>query len=343
MPAKSKSAAKKPAVNNKAPAKRPAESAKASTPKKGASNAKSLAGGKSASKPAKPVKPAAKAVAHEPKKVAAKPATKAPADAKKPAAKAAPAPTPAAKKAPDKSVPAPAAKAAVVKVTPAKKEVAKVEPAPLRGAATGKTAGKAPGAMTATPPPVKIPTPRRLNPVDEGITLDVPKKPVLPLAFLKKQKQRLIELRDAYLNSAEGVANDTLRAGSEGGESAFGMHQADAGSDAYDRDFALSLLAKEQDAIYEINEALKRIDLNTYGLCEMSGSLIPEERLEALPFTRFTVACQERIEREQMGGRWNRPVRSLFGLDESAEDGDDEKDEDDTSSSNNESLDFSKE
>lgn len=358
MPAKSKPAAKKPAVNNKAPAKRPAESAKTAKPKKGASNAKSLAGGKSASKPAakpaKPVKPAAKAAAPAPKKAAAKPAAKAasPAPAKKPAAKAAPAPAPAAKKASGKNdkpasapAPAPTAKAAVVKVTPAKKEAAKVEPAPLRGAATGKTAGKASIAATVTPapPPVKIPTPRRLNAVDEGITLDVPKKPVLPLAFLKKQRQRLIELRDAYLNSAEGVANDTLRAGSEGGESAFGMHQADAGSDAYDRDFALSLLAKEQDAIYEINEALKRIDLNTYGLCEMSGNLIPEERLEALPFTRFTVSCQERIEREQMGGRWNRPVRSLFGLDESAEDAEDEKDEDDTSSSSNESLDFSKE
>jgi RNA polymerase-binding transcription factor DksA len=125
------------------------------------------------------------------------------------------------------------------------------------------------------------------------------------------------------------------------------MHQADAGSDAYDRDFALSLLAKEQDAIYEINEALKRIDSGTYGICEMSGDKISEERLEALPFTRFTVVCQERIEREQRGGRWNRPVRSLFGLDESAEDADDDKDEDDTvpqaNTNSNESLDFSKE
>jgi RNA polymerase-binding transcription factor DksA len=125
------------------------------------------------------------------------------------------------------------------------------------------------------------------------------------------------------------------------------MHQADAGSDAYDRDFALSLLAKEQDAIYEINEALNRIDKGTYGICEMSGDTIPEERLEALPFTRFTVACQARIERDQRGGRWTRPVRSLFGLDESAEDADDSDEDDTTTTSsgggNNESLDFGKE
>ena len=81
----------------------------------------------------------------------------------------------------------------------------------------------------------------------------------------------------------------------------------------------------------------------------MSGALIPEERLEALPFTRFTVGSQAKIESEQRGGRWTRPVRSLFGLDESADDDDDDDDEDDTAASGkskqsaNESLDFSKE
>src|SRR6266436_5872450 len=74
--------------------------------------------------------------------------------------------------------------------------------------------------------------------------------------------------------------------------SAFGMHQADAGSDAYDRDFALSLLSQEQDALYEIDQALKRIELGTYGKCEMSGKPIPHARLEAIPFARFTVECQ---------------------------------------------------
>lgn len=174
-----------------------------------------------------------------------------------------------------------------------------------------------------------------------------PKKSVVSAAFLKRMRQRLVELRDAYLNSAEGVTAESLRGGEGGDSSAFGMHQADAGSDAYDRDFALSLLAKEQDAIYEINEALKRIDAGMYGICEMSGDTISEERLEALPFTRFTVVCQERLEREQRSGRWNRPVRSLFGLDESGDDADDDRDEEESSttsnSNSNESLDFSKE
>src|SRR5256714_7645609 len=71
--------------------------------------------------------------------------------------------------------------------------------------------------------------------------------------FVRKQKDKLLQLRDAMVDSMAGVAQDTLRSRAEGSEaSAFGMHQADAGSDAYDRDFALSLLSQEQDALYEI-------------------------------------------------------------------------------------------
>src|SRR3954451_10662702 len=78
--------------------------------------------------------------------------------------------------------------------------------------------------------------------------------------FVKQQKEKLLQLRDAMVDSMAGVAQDTLRSRAEGSEaSAFGMHQADAGSDAYDRDFALSLLSQEQDALYEIDQALKRI------------------------------------------------------------------------------------
>ncbi|MEN3939942.1 TraR/DksA C4-type zinc finger protein [Prosthecobacter sp. SYSU 5D2] len=328
-------------------------------------------------------KPAPKAPAKAAKKAPVKPtskkvvkgvksAPKPPAQPVKKAAKPAPKKSPPVKKAPAKTASKPAAKTAATKTAPAKKEAVKKAPAkkeaPVKAEAPAKKAvvakpvtakkaapapkpekAAAPVKSKAAPPAPKITNVRRTGRAeDEGITMESPpKKPVLPAAFLKKQRQRLAELRDAYLNSAEGVTKENLR-GNEGGDSsAFGMHQADAGSDAYDRDFALSLLAKEQDAIYEINEALKRIDVGMYGICEMSGETISEERLEALPFTRFTVVCQERLEREQRGGRWNRPVRSLFGLDEAADDADDDRDEEETTTSSsgnsNESLDFSKE
>ncbi len=148
--------------------------------------------------------------------------------------------------------------------------------------------------------------------------------------WLKKQKQKLIELRDSLVDALDGVSRETM-AGSEA--SAFGMHQADAGSDAYDRDFALSMLSKEQDALYEIEEALKRFDNGTYGTCEMSQKKIPQLRLEAIPFARYTVECQAQLEKENRGGYGRRPpVRSLFGL---GGDDDDDDDDDDTGGNSN--------
>src|SRR5256712_13174465 len=135
--------------------------------------------------------------------------------------------------------------------------------------------------------------------------------------FTRKQKEKLLNLRDAMVDSMAGVAQDTLRSRAEGSEaSAFGMHQADAGSDAYDRDFALSLLSQEQDALYEIDQALKRIEVGTYGKCEMSGKPIPHARLEAIPFARFTVECQSQLEKQSKATRMRPSVTSLFGLTE---------------------------
>jgi len=145
--------------------------------------------------------------------------------------------------------------------------------------------------------------------------------------FVKQQKDKLLQLRDAMVDSMAGVAQDTLRSRAEGSEaSAFGMHQADAGSDAYDRDFALSLLSQEQDALYEIDQALKRIELGSYGVCEMSGKQIPRARLEAIPFARFTVECQSQLEKQNKASRVRQSVTSLFGLTED-EGGDAEEEE----------------
>jgi RNA polymerase-binding transcription factor DksA len=324
---------------------------------------------------AKSKKPAAK-------KPAAKPAKKAPAKAvmskSKPPPKK-PAPKKAAPKKPSsKPVKKVAPKKAPVKKAPVKKPaaVAKKPAAPVKKSATlaKKVAAPAPAPVKAAAKPAGEPaapakgktplaplvpkgrtttstsgTPRaRPNEPDEGITIELAKGPVKMTPFLKKQTQRLIELRDAYLNSIEGVANETIRKNENGTAAAFGMHQADAGSDAYDRDFALSLLGKEQDALYEINEAIKRIETGTYGVCEGTGAKIPEERLEAMPFARFSVAHQEKLERSQQHGRWSRPVHSLFGLDNADDDNADDKDEDEAPASSNnnnsgESLDFSKE
>lgn len=73
---------------------------------------------------------------------------------------------------------------------------------------------------------------------------------------------------------------------------------ADAGTDNFDRDLALGMLSNEQDALYQIEQALDRIRNGTYGICEVTGKSIEPDRLEAVPWTRFSKAAGERVERE---------------------------------------------
>lgn len=114
--------------------------------------------------------------------------------------------------------------------------------------------------------------------------------------FPQSQRGNLLRLREEMVESMAGVAQDSRSSPIEA--SALGTHQADAGSDVYDRDFTLGLLAHEQNALYEIDQALQRIELGTYGICEMSGQPIPRSRLEAVPFARCTVTCQSRLEKK---------------------------------------------
>jgi RNA polymerase-binding transcription factor DksA len=103
----------------------------------------------------------------------------------------------------------------------------------------------------------------------------------------------LLDLRERLLGQMSGLAKESAEE-----ISGYSLHMADSGTDNFDRDFALSLLSSDQDAIYEIEEALKRIQRGTYGLCELSGKPIPKARLEAIPWTRFTVESQSQLEKE---------------------------------------------
>ncbi|MDD5261112.1 MAG: TraR/DksA C4-type zinc finger protein [Methylacidiphilales bacterium] len=157
------------------------------------------------------------------------------------------------------------------------------------------------------PFPIKGPKPQNLERSAAISKEEAKRNRALSPKFLEQQKKKLLDLRDHILDQMQGVAQDNLRSRPEGNEaSAFGMHQADAGSDAYEKDFALSLLSQEQDALYEIEQSLKRIDSGLYGICEMSGKPIPMNRMEAIPFARYTVECQAQMEKEQKGkNRWD--------------------------------------
>lgn len=201
-----------------------------------------------------------------------------------------------------KKVAAKAAKKTAAKKTATKKSVVK-KTAAKKTVAKKTAAKKVAEAVTET---VKTPAKRATKKVakakveeEELPEVVVKRRFVKPAKaaklndFQKRQKQKLLDLRDQITDSMHGIQNDTIKGGAEGADtSGSGMHQGDAGSDAYDRDFALGMLSKEANALGEIEEALQRLELGTYGICEESGEQIPEPRLDAMPFARLTVACQ---------------------------------------------------
>jgi RNA polymerase-binding transcription factor DksA len=124
----------------------------------------------------------------------------------------------------------------------------------------------------------------------------------------QKYYAHLMELREQLLHQMNGLAKESAQE-----MAGYSLHMADSGTDNFDRDFALSLLSSDQDAVYEIEEALKRIEKKTYGVCELTGKNIPRARLEAIPWTRFTVDAQAQLEKE--GALKSRRIGALGTVD----------------------------
>jgi DnaK suppressor protein len=126
--------------------------------------------------------------------------------------------------------------------------------------------------------------------VDES---EVPEK-------FRRYYRLLLDLRTHVLTQLGEHTEETLLKSSKddsGDLSGYGQHMADAGTDTFDRDFALSLVSSEQEALSEIEAAIKRVHDGTYGICEATQKPIAKERLLAVPFTRYSTEAKKEVER----------------------------------------------
>jgi RNA polymerase-binding transcription factor DksA len=129
----------------------------------------------------------------------------------------------------------------------------------------------------------------------------------------KRFYKLLIDMRKHLTEGIERHSEETLKRSTKddaGDLSAYGQHMADAGTDTFDRDFALSLVSSEQEALSEIEAAIKRVRDGTYGICEITAKPISKERLLAVPFTRYSAEAQKQIERNR---HHSRTEAGLFG------------------------------
>jgi RNA polymerase-binding transcription factor DksA len=147
--------------------------------------------------------------------------------------------------------------------------------------------------------------PRKGKPVEPS-EKEVPEK-------FKRYYKLLLDLRTHLTEGIERHSEETLKRSAKddaGDLSAYGQHMADAGTDTFDRDFALSMVASEQEALSEIDAAIKRIHDGTYGICEITQKPIAKERLLAVPFTRYSAEAQKDLERNR---HRSRTQAGLFG------------------------------
>ena len=113
---------------------------------------------------------------------------------------------------------------------------------------------------------------------------------------LRMFKKLLLELRDRVIDEISFLAGGNLTH-SANGDAVSPLKGDEQGTDNFDREFALNLVSSEQDIVYQIDEALRRIELKTYGVCEITGNPIEFERLKVLPYARNSVKAQSELER----------------------------------------------
>ena len=112
---------------------------------------------------------------------------------------------------------------------------------------------------------------------------------------LAEERERLDEVRSTF--DAEGLT-DQSASDSVGELSSYDQHQADMGTETFEREKDLSILEQVEAELADVEHALRRLDEGTYGTCEVDGKPIPEDRLEALPAARLCLEHQAQAERE---------------------------------------------
>ena len=112
---------------------------------------------------------------------------------------------------------------------------------------------------------------------------------------LHDERSRLAGLRDDFV--ADGLTSESEDE-SLGELSSVNQHQADVGTETFNRERDLSILERVQAELSDVEHALRRLDDGTYGTCEACGRPIDDNRLEAMPAARFCLEDQATAERE---------------------------------------------
>ncbi len=111
---------------------------------------------------------------------------------------------------------------------------------------------------------------------------------------LKQFRQLLITERAKLVGEIKSIAQETSKSprDASGDLSAYTVHMADMAADTYEREVSMNIVSNEQEILYQIDDALKRIDDGSYGVCQQCNQPITMSRLKAVPYASMCIACQ---------------------------------------------------
>jgi len=118
---------------------------------------------------------------------------------------------------------------------------------------------------------------------------------------LEKYKKLLLTKRMEVLEEL-GLTKSTLSStvkDASGDLSTYSYHMADQGTDSMEREKSFYFASKSGRFLYHIDEALRRIEQDTYGICQECGKNVSPERLEAVPHARLCIECKEKEEQRE--------------------------------------------
>lgn len=170
-------------------------------------------------------------------------------------------------------------------------------PRPARARAA-QTLMPAPATLTRLPRHPLIPSGPNAKvraPLDEADP-SAKKKSPFNKTQLEKFRKTLLQKRADLVSEIAGLEQEALRT-SSGSLSHTPSHMAEQGTETAEQSLSLDLAATERKLIREIDDAVKRVDDGTFGLCELTGRPIPADRLEELPWTRYSIDAARELER----------------------------------------------
>ncbi len=114
-------------------------------------------------------------------------------------------------------------------------------------------------------------------------------------------KKIVLKKKEEILDDIKHISEDTLKKSQKdasGDISGYTYHMADVATDTYDREFSMGIASNERKVIYELDDALKKIEEGAFGICEECKNLIAKNRLKAVPYARLCIKCQEKKEKK---------------------------------------------